>query len=193
MFNQDASHAHTTQKGMNIYVEKTDNYKKVYLILTTLFIHEYTHILRIRENLFRYRGNNYYLNPEEMIAFHNQLSVESCILKKDFNIIVSKYARQNIPNEKIRTRFYNGIIRLHKKGNLWYNTKKEFVMNKEIEDSIKRFDEDMVIWRESLGKQVCLLPEDKKQEALLEFYKTVEDMRNSILKQLEEYSKRKNQ
>jgi hypothetical protein len=185
------SYALTLRDDIKIVVQKTNNIYTAYLILVSFFIHEYTHILRARNGNFKYINSNYYLNPEEMIAFHNQLSIESLLRKKDFKSCVEWFVSNNIHDRHIKNRFYNGIMRLHKKANLWYNTKKEFIMNKEIENSLRGFDSDMEKWEQSFGRQVQGLAEEERIEALQKFKTTIEEMRNSVIRQLEEYTKTK--
>lgn len=115
----EQSNANVEGNNINIFLQKSDNYKTILMIIVSFFAHEYTHFIRSKSKTYNYsirkpkNDYEYFLNPEEMIAFHNQLVIESFFRNILFKKCLEQFIKGNIKDENVARRFRKGVIVLN--------------------------------------------------------------------------------
>jgi len=178
--------------SVNIIINSKLSLPTQYLSLITSIIHEYTHISRIMLNRYKnpkYSQNtfyNYFLSPEEMIAYYNMILVESIMRKCSFENMLKHYVDTEIiprTNLNVGARFTKGIIKIKlKKKTLWYNeimNKQE--LNNRLEEARLMFDEHV----KSLGKYATMQISPMDRDSYVaEKMRKIEIMHKNVIEEI---------
>lgn len=137
---------------------------------------------------------DYFLDPEEMIALYNQITIESILRKTPFEVCLRYYIENYINNiipikdDAFLNRFRNGLTRLNiiGKGKLWYTKTMDIDIKTTLEQSLEKLDSDVDLWSSLINRQLCngdLRQIDLKLENYMQYMKRT---RKNIL---QEFSK----
>lgn len=191
-------YAFYTNRTLTVSLKESDNIQTQYLMFLVMYTHEMTHYKRIQLKKFKSSfpiPNNfkeYILDPEELIAFYNQIYIDSIIRRISFLECLSYYINNFIKiktnDESVIIRFYKGMTTLLK-----YNNERLMNMNSDSYKSLEQFDKDMELWMGSIARSAMGVAPELREEYVREKQRQIQLMRLDIIKQLEDYENKQNQ
>jgi hypothetical protein len=185
-------YAFFNENKINICINNKHDVRTQFLMMYSMFTHEYTHLIRI--NLNKYSSPfptpktayEYFLNPEEMISFYNQILVESIIRKCSFlkclEYYINNYLKNKNCSENIIKRFYNGLYKLY-----ILNKKGLMHMNASSYKSLEQYDIEMQSYEGSLARSAMGIPPEQRDVYIAEKRRQLMIMREEFIKTLEHY------
>lgn len=184
-----------SEEDIIIHVDKKLSIPTSFSTCVVLTIHELTHLSRKHIKKFKHSAipigdmSNYFLHPEEMLAFYNSIIVDSYTRNTSFertlNYYIINYVQKITNSQNVIIRFRRGMTMLHERyGTLVYNI---YMTKDNIKEAIEQVERQFNDYIYSIGKHAIMsVPPEQRDEYVREQVLRIEELKRQTIQRIEE-------